>query len=272
MMKKAILLILAIAAMIAPSTAVPVSIDAYGEIMRRQIIRIGVSKDYPPLNFNAGERGVEMDMARRLADFLGVKLELIPLDVGDYTTAIVDRRVDIVIGGFSRNLSRARRIWFSEPYLAVTPGVLVTLRSIPRTRLGDTFEEPPIRTVWDLAQIPGIKIAVKKGSVYEHLLESEFPSMPRVSVPTNEEGLELLKKGSVNGFIHDSLYLDHIFHTTPGARSSYVFLQGGGLLEQICIGLPFGDQVLKTQVDTFIREIIRLGLIDKWLKEHSEER
>ncbi|MBN2079726.1 MAG: amino acid ABC transporter substrate-binding protein [Spirochaetes bacterium] len=246
--------------------------DAYGDILRRGTLRVGVSKDYPPLNFNAGERGVEIEMARRLASFLGARLEIVPLNVDEYAKAIEDKRVDMVIAGFSRNLSRARKIWFSEPYLAVTPGVLASDRSLPRTRMGDTFEEPPFRTLWDLVRVPGFKIAVKSGTVYEQLLESEFPNMPRVPVGTNEEGLDLLKKGEVNGFIHDSLYLEYVYLHEPGIRGTHVFLQGGGRTERICVGLPFGDPVLKTQVDTFILEILRIGMLDKLLKEYGGAR
>ncbi len=243
--------------------------DAYGDILRRGTLRVGVSKDYPPLNFNAGEKGLEIEMARRLASFLGARLETVPLNVGEYAKAIEEKRVDMVIAGFSRDLTRARRIWFSEPYLSVTPGVIASSRSLPRTRLGDTFEEPPFRTLWDLVRVPGFRIAVKNGSVYEKLLESEFPNMPRVQVMTNGEGLDLLKKGEVNGFIHDSLYLEYVYLHEPGIRGTHVFLQGGGRMERICVGLPFGDPVLKTQVDTFILEIVRTGMIDRWLKEYG---
>ena len=98
--------------------------DAYGDILKRGTLRVGISKDYPPLNFNAGERGLEIEMARRLAAFLGARLETVPLDVEEYARAIEEKRVDVVIAGFSRNLTRARTIWFSEPYLSVTPGVI----------------------------------------------------------------------------------------------------------------------------------------------------
>ncbi len=245
--------------------------DVYSAIMRGKQVRVGISKDYPPLNFNAGARGAEIEMIRHLGEFLGVRVELVPLEVGEYAAAIRKRRVDMVIAGFSRNLERGRLIWFSKPYITVTPGVLADSRSIPQTRFGDQFEQAPISTIWDLKRLSDFRFAVKKGSTYQRILESAFPDMPRVLVGSNEEGLELLQKGSVDGFVHDSLYLEYLFSNSAKLRSSYVLLKGGSRTENLCVGLPFGDSILKNQIDLFIDEIIRLGLMDEWLKKYSAE-
>ena len=241
----------------------------YSAIMRQKIIRVGVSKDYPPLNFNAGQKGLEIEMLRKLAEFLGVRFEIVPLDVDEYITSISRRKVDIVIAGFSRDLERARTIWFSKPYLSVTPGVLADSRAIPQTRFGEQFEQAPISTIWDLKRLPGFRFAIKKGSTYERILESSFPEMTRVLVASNQEGLELLKEGKVDGFVHDSLYLEYLFSSSAKLQSSFVLLKGGNRTERLCVGLPFGDLLLKNQVDVFIDEILRLGLVDDWLKKYS---
>lgn len=246
--------------------------DVYRSIMEKKMIRIGISKDYPPLNFNAGERGVEIELARGLAEFMGVRFELVPLEISEYAEALGKRRVDVVIGGFSRNLIRARTVWFSEPYCTVTPGVLADIRSLPKTSFGDRFEQKPIATIWDLKRVPGFRFAVKKGSAYEHLLLAEFPDMPRTVVATNEEGVALLNRRDVDGFVHDSLFLDYYFANSARLRNAFLLLSGGSRIESICVGLPFGDAVLKNQVDVFIRETVRLGHIEKWLEEHSKKQ
>lgn len=240
---------------------------AYRDIQQRKQIRIGISKNYPPLNFNAGEKGVEILMARRLGEFLGVETVLVPLNVNEYTAAITDRKVDIVIAGFSRSLQRARYIWFSEPYLSVTPGVLADNRSIPQTSYGEKFEETPIKSLWDLKRLTGMTLAVKKESIYEQIIRTDFPQFRMVLVTSNEEGLAMLAEGRVNGFIHDSLYLEYLYDASAKLRNSYALLKGGHRIERLCVGLPFGDPVLKNQVDAFILEIIRLGYIDQWLRE-----
>jgi len=244
--------------------------DLYGTIMAKKEIRIGISKHYPPLNFNAGKKGVEMEMAKKLGKFLGVKVKLIPLSVSQYMTALEKNRVDILLAGFSRNLKRAKSVWFSIPYVTITPGVLVRKGKLPRTRFGDEFEQAPFKTIWDLERINKFKFTVKKGSTYEYLLENHFPHMPRVSVNTDEECMDLLQKGKVHGFVHDSLYLEYLYSTSAKIRGPYTLLKGGNRREMLCIGLPFGDLVLKNQIDIFISELIRTGQIDKWLDKYNK--
>lgn len=244
--------------------------EAFKSIKTKGVIRIGISKHYPPLNFNTGKKGLEVEMASKLAEFLGVRVKRVPLDVTEYITAITTKKVDIVIAGLSKDLVRAKKIWFSVPYITTTPGVLVNKRIIPSTRYGELFEKSPIKTIWDLTKLTRFTFAVKKGSSYETLLKNKLSNMQRVVITSNEAGLRLLKEGKVHGFVHDSVYLQYLYRSSARYRISYKLLQGGTRVEHICIGLPFGDTVLKNQVDLFVSEMIRQGQVDEWLKKFNE--
>lgn len=245
--------------------------STYKTIMDRGSIRIGVSKHYPPLNFGSGTRGVEAEIARELGAFLGVRVAIVPLKLFDYVPALEKGEVDIVIAGLSRSLPRARKIWFSEPYLSITPAALVSRRVLPQTGFGDQFEQAPFRTIWDLKRLSGFKCAVKRGSSYVDLLESHFPGVERVLVSGNKQGFESIASGAAQGFIHDSLYLHYMHRKDAALGGSFALLSGGDRLEEICAGLPFGDAVLKNQVDIFIAELKRQGLIARWLERFNNE-
>ncbi|MFC1852273.1 substrate-binding periplasmic protein [candidate division CSSED10-310 bacterium] len=243
----------------------------YQGIMEKKEIRVGISKDYPPLNFEAGKKGLEVEMANLMGTFLGVAVKLVPLDVKDYVNAIAEKKVDIVMAGLSRNLVRAKTIWFSTPYLSATPAVLAKKHRLPQTQFGEEFEQAPITTIWDLRRLTSFTFAVKKGSSYENLLADKFPDMPKVFVTSNEEGLKLLKEGKVHGFVHDSLYLQYLFSTRAQYKGTYTLLKGGRQVEEICVGLPFGDIILKNQIDLFVQELLRQGQIDEWLERFNLE-
>jgi polar amino acid transport system substrate-binding protein len=245
--------------------------QVYKSIMEKKVIRIGISKHYPPLNFHSGKKGLEIEMAKKLGEFLGVRVIKVPMTVADFVPAIKRGKVDIVIAGFSRNIQRARDIWFSRPYITLSPGVLVIKGVLPQTRFGDEFEESPIKTIWDLKRISRFRFAVKKGSTYEYLLNDRMPNMPKVIVKTTEEGLNMLKTGKAHGFVHDSLFLQYLYRTSASYREPYRLLTGGSLVEKICVGLPFGDTILKNQVDVFIEELLREGLIEEWLKKYDQK-
>lgn len=267
-LRLAIAIIIMLAGVVSPVTGAP---GVYEEIQKRGEIRIGISRNYPPLNFNAGKEGVEIEMARKLGEFLGVSVKLVPLEVKDYLAAMKNREVDIIIGGFSRNIERAREIWFSVPYLSITPAVLAQTRVLPQTKFGDVFEQNPLRTLWDLKRLNSFTFAVKKGSVYENLLKFEFPQMACRMVHSNDEGLALLERGEVNGFVHDSLYLKYIYQHSAGLRSTCTLLQGGPRAEVLCVGLPFGDIILQNQVNTLVRELTRQGHVKNWLKIYGDK-
>lgn len=249
----------------------PSSDDLYRTIIQRGVLKIGISINYPPLNFNRGQKGVEVEMAKELAAFLGVKAVMVPLQLSEYLTALEKRDVDIIIAGLSRNLGRAKKIYFSEPYLSITPAALVHKRVIPQTKFGDQFEQAPIRTVWDMSRLSGLKCAVKKSSTYESLLELKFPAFERVIVETNDEGISYLHDGKAQGFLHDSLFLHHLYRKDASLRSNFVLLSGGNISEDICIGIPFGETVLKNQVDVFIAEMKRMGRIQEWIDRFEKE-
>ncbi len=260
---------LVLAIVLSPGDGTADAADIYGKIMARKEIRIGIAQHYPPLNFKGGKSGVEMEMARELGRFLGVKVKMVKLPVAEYVPALKTNRVDIIMAGFSRNLKRGKVIWFSKPYVTVTPAVLVRKNALPQQRFGDEFEERRIQTIWDLKNLRRFSFSVKRGSAYIELLREHFPNAKRVLVKNDNEGLMTLQKGVVQGFVHDSLYMKYLYGTSASLRGQYRLLSGGKQTEKLCIGLPFGDMVLKTQIDLFIDEMIRTGKINAWLTTYS---
>ena len=271
-MKKTVLFInIVLSGLILISSPGAEAAEVYARISENKEIRIGISRHYPPLNFKGGKSGLEMEMARELGRFLQVKVTLVKLPVAEYVSALENGRVDVILAGFSRNLKRGRVIWFSKPYLSVTPGVLVRKNALPQGRFGEEFEERPVASIWDLKSLTRFSFAVKKGSAYEELLKEHFPNTKRIVIKSNEEGIYLLKKGRVKGFVHDSLYLKYLHGTSASLRSRYRLLEGGDQKEQLCIGLPFGDVVLKNQIDLFVDEMIRTGQISSWLEKYNRK-
>lgn len=250
--------------------------EIYTSILKSGKIRIGVSRYYPPLhntiqkNGKLHHYGAEIRMAKSLGKFLGVQVETIPLDMKDYVPSLQKRQVDVLIAGLSRNLKRGKEIWFSDPYYRITPGVLVDTRILPQTNFGDEFEEDPFRTIWDLKRLPDFTYAVKRDSSYADLIKEKFPGQKIKYVSTNEEGLQLLLSNKVHGFVHDSIFLKYQYEKTPEWKNRYLLLRGGPLVEEISVGLPIGDCILKAQIDFWISEILRQNKIEDWMKEEEK--
>ncbi len=233
----------------------------YLKISQKKELVIGMSKFNPPLNF--GSYGVEFRMAEELSKFLDAELKVIFVELPQIFTFIQESKIDIAIAGISRNLPRAKKVWFSIPYLKTPQGVLVNKRLLPKERFGEVFEEKLVNTVQDLTKLPGLKLAVKKGSIYENTsLEID-----KLVVNDYQKAFLMLQNGKVGGVLYDSLLLQYLWKQTPSWKSRFSLFIEPDHFEEFCIALPFGDIVLKNQVDTWIAEAIRNKLIDKWLKE-----
>ncbi|MDH5717614.1 MAG: transporter substrate-binding domain-containing protein [Spirochaetia bacterium] len=247
--------------------------NTFNDIIRKKEIKIGISMNYPPLNFEKDNKkiGIEIEMANSLAEFLNVKPVFIPLSVDSYVNALEKKEVDVILAGLSRDLIRAKRIWFSEPYFQVTPAVFTDKKKIPQTKFGEFFEETPYKNIWDLKRKQNFIFAVKKASVYEDLIKTEFSEHRLVIVENNQQGIDSVLTGKAFGFVHDSLFLEYYMQENSKLKSGYVILKGGKRAEKICVGLPFGDIILKNQINLWVGELIRQGLIEKWLQEHMNQ-
>ena len=267
------------------STNVMVSGDDsnYYRIQQSKVITVGISMDYPPLHlhkethqktkaYNGRHKGIEIDMAESLGKFLGVKVKFKLLKITEYTRSIEQNKVDIVMAGMSRNLQRAKDIWFSNPYLTLTPAVIIQTDKLPQTQYGEYFEEDPFSTIWDLKRLSIVNLSVKQGSTHQSMLKKDFSNAKVTIVKNNAEGLKTLFEGKVSGFVHDSLYLQYLFNQNPSWKNRYTILKGGTRQEFICVGLPFGDTVLLQQVNTWISEMKRTGDLEKIIFKHMDRR
>ncbi|MGK7914687.1 MAG: cation:dicarboxylase symporter family transporter [Prochloraceae cyanobacterium] len=98
-------------------------------IKERGIIRIGFSPDALPFSyFNVNNQlvGFDIDMAHRLAQELGVKIEFVPITKRDSLKQKLEADYfDMAVGGFSGTIKRSQEVRFSDPYFYVTMALVV---------------------------------------------------------------------------------------------------------------------------------------------------
>ena len=236
----------------------------YNKVKSRKELVIAVSDHYPPLHFNG--KGVQIQMATSLASFLGVKFKLVPYPSNKTIQAVETNKVDISIAGIFRSLARAKRVWFSRPYLWARATALVDKRLIPQKKFGDIFEETPIQTLSDLKKIAGISAVVVTGSVYEN----DFHGITNKKVATSALAIESILRGDVNTFIYDSIYLKYQLQIKSKMFSKYILIEEQNYKEEFCIVLPFGDVVLKNQVDIWILLMQQRNVFQDWLNSYLQ--
>ena len=100
----------------------PAAAQTVDEIVSRGTINIGVLVDLPPygiLNDKQEPDGFDIDVAKALAKYMGVKLNLVPLTSPNRIPFLVTNKVDLIVATFGITPERAKSVMFSIPYSAI---------------------------------------------------------------------------------------------------------------------------------------------------------
>ncbi len=88
------------------------------QVMRRGVLRVGMDTFLPwAMKDKKGELiGFEIDVARRLAADMGVKVAFVPTKWAGILPALLTGKFDVVIGGMGIQTKRALKVNFTIPY------------------------------------------------------------------------------------------------------------------------------------------------------------
>lgn len=173
-------------------TAAP---DTLSQIEERGSLRVGVSEFEPwALRDRRGDLiGFEVDMATKLAEDLGVGLELVPLKFDQLIPSLRTGRIDIIISGMSITPERARVVNFSIPYHRSE----VTLLTAQRT--------PDYGTTRDDFDREDLKLGSVSGTVWASMVDWSFPRAVHVRFRDQQAALAALAAGEVDGLVASAL-------------------------------------------------------------------
>lgn len=121
-LKSAIVLAI-LAALAAPASAGEIQQKLAQEsavegILQRGVLRVGMSTFVPwAMKDKTGKLiGFEIDVAKRLAEDMGVKVEFVPTKWAGIIPALLTGKFDVIIGGMSVTPNRNLKVNFSVPY------------------------------------------------------------------------------------------------------------------------------------------------------------
>jgi polar amino acid transport system substrate-binding protein len=144
--------------------------------------------------------GHELDMARKVANALGVGLVLDreASSFNDIPRRVAEGYADVAISLLSRNLARAQFVRFTDPYIIVRPTIVISQINASRFNLN------PLDPVGSLG-LTAQRAAAPEGNAYVDYIEELFP------------GLEILKTDGWTEVFESVLDLDK--RVTFGLRS-----------------------------------------------------
>lgn len=157
-------------------------------------LRVGVSIDFEPIAFLVSDelQGIEVDFARILAGRIDRPLELKMYPFRELLDALEKREIDIIMSAMSITEERKQRVRFSDAYMNIGQMAIV------RTEDASRFGQPSALLTH------GLRVGVHRGTTGEAYVEENLPHANTIAFDSVEIGLESLRKGELDVFIHDS--------------------------------------------------------------------
>jgi polar amino acid transport system substrate-binding protein len=237
------------------SMALPALAGALDDIRSRGTVRIGVSLGGEPIGFRDAQNnpvGYDVDVANRLAEKLGVPVELTDVSGDARISMLVSGQLDIVVANTSATLERAKSVNFSIPYNRAGLRVIVQ-------------KDSGITKLEDLA---GKKIVVGRGTTGETFIKKAVPTAELVYVDQfAPDGVLQLTQKRVDAAIEDSSLLDYL----ATKNDTLVTLSGLYSNDPIGIAVAKGDPEFVRWIDMFVSDYIQSGAYEtnykKWWGE-----
>ena len=237
------------------SLALPASADSLADIESRGTLRVAVPQDFPPfgsVGTDMTPQGYDIDVAKLIAQKMGVKLELTPVTSANRIPFLQTGKVDLVISSLGKNPDREKVIDFSTAYAPFYNGVF----------------GPADVNVKDAAALAGKTIGVTRGSVEDLELTKVAPSDATIKRYEDNNGtISAFLSGQVPLVATGNVVAAAIIERNPPKRPELKFL----IKDSPCyIGMNKDEPALKAKVDAIIAEAKKDGALNaiaqKWLK------
>ena len=191
---------------------------------------------------NGDPCGYDVDWAHRLAEVLGVELEIVDVNGDTRMPALVSGQIDVIIANITGNLTRAQTIDFSIPYLRC--GIKMM------TQTGSKYH-----TIQDL-NTPEAKVGIGRGTTGEDLVLKNAPNATLTYVDAFTDLQVLLEQGRVDAIFEDSTLIDYAAGKSEGKLEAQ---DGLYTSDPICLGARKGDIEFVRYLDMFVSWQISSG-------------
>jgi len=229
-----------------------------GEIERIQArgeLVVSLNKGYPPFAMMEGDRviGLDADLARLLAAYLGVDLRFIwPESYDQQIPRLLAGDSDIIMAAMTRTVERGLQVSFTAPYFEVSQAALVRRELLPAG--ADSY--------FDLLGITGLRLGVKAGTTHEKFARELFDQEAIRNYPTAEAAVEGILKGEVDAMVADSPFVQRWRSTHSQYYTQMAALLAPVTREFYAFAIRPGDSEFLNWLNLFVDQIQADGTLD----------
>ncbi len=255
---------LALTVAIAPSPSCAAEKSVIDGVLERGVLRVGFSSFVPwAMQDKAGNFiGFEIDVATRLANDLGVKLQLVPTRWDGIIPALLSGKFDVIIGGMSVTTERSLQVNFTVPYDTQVIDIAVHKENGAN-----------IKTLEDLNK-PEMVIASRTGSTASIAAKKLLPNATHRLFNDEAPAVQEVLSGRAVAFISGAPL--PAFETLKNSDKLIQPFTISIYQQPVSFAVPKGDIDTLNVFDNWIRQVEAEGWLqdrrDYWFKNNSWEK
>lgn len=232
-----------------------VSGDELAKIKANGKLVVGLSADYPPLEFTKKINGkteyvgVDIEIAKQIAKDLGVKLEIKNLSFDSLLVAMETGKIDVIISGMNPTAERKQSVDFSDTYYSGGKSFLIMKGDKNKYKNKDSFV--------------GKKVGAQNGTTEYKLIKSDVKGATPEGLSKLSNLVLDLQSRKIDGVLMDSL----IAKAYAANNKQFVAIDSGIEVSEdqsgVAVALPKNQPALKTAINKTLGQIKKDNLIDK---------
>ena len=237
--------------------------DSLQKVLDRGKLVVGTSADNPPkeyIRMNNGKEeivGFDIDIAKHIAEELGVELEITNMKFDGLIPSIQAGEFDMALAGFNPTPERKEVISFSDSYHTL-PFVILTTKD----------KEDALTS---LDALTGKEVAAQKGSTQETILHDYIGQAHAVALGNLPEVIAEINGGTVDAGVVGYLTARNYLDIYPNLAIADIEIEVPEEKIGQAIAFPKESQALVTEVNRIIAEMQADGLVEELLEKNIEE-
>jgi len=240
-------------------------------IKARGYIEVATEPAFAPFEFidpskkgNEQYVGSDMKLAQYIADKLGVKLHVIPLEFSAVLGSITEKKYDLAISALSFTPARAEAMNMSKGYYfaknSAGHGLLIQKKDEAIIKGTDSLSDKVV--------------VVQSGSLQELFANEQIPKKKELKrVSATPDGFLMVQEGKADACVTfiptGQLYIDANKDSGLMIVKDFKFKEDEKTSGNR-IGIPKGEAELTAKINELIDEVVKSGDFEKWHVEYTE--
>lgn len=216
---------------------------------------VGTEAGFAPYEYMKGNEvvGIDMDIAKAIADEMGKELEIKNMDFDGALAAVQSGKVDFVAAGVSISPEREEAMDFSNEYVNSTEVIVVNKENPAVTPAGEELAG---------SDLDGKVVAVQQGNIADIWVSNKDNCNPKEVKRYTKfaQAAEDLKNGKIDCIVMDQYPAEELV----AANDTLTTLDGTLFEDKYAIAVKKGNKELLDEINKVIDKLVEEGKIEEF--------